>query len=144
MSSPRTVPIVVLRRREDVGGAPVCTAEGGLGGGCDANEDVVGKGRRHCQRSSSSRERPMFVGAAGIYDGTGLGCSSDYGEGGHQEPCQYPRPPALRRRARDEARRRARIPRQEEAAGPRAGAYTAPTSSESSFGSSRHGDGPRG
>jgi hypothetical protein len=41
-------------------------------------------------------------------------------------------------------RRRARIPRQEEAAGPRAGACTTPTSSESSFGSSHHGDRPLG
>jgi hypothetical protein len=33
----------------------------------DANEDMVGKGRRHCQRSGSSRESPVFVGAARIY-----------------------------------------------------------------------------
>jgi hypothetical protein len=36
----------------------------GLVGRRDANKDVVGKGRRHCQRSSSSRESPVFVGAA--------------------------------------------------------------------------------
>jgi hypothetical protein len=67
----------------------------------DTNKAVVGKGRRHCQCSSSSRESPVFVGAAEICDGTGLGCSSGYGEGGHREPCRYPRPHALRRRTRD-------------------------------------------
>ena len=49
----------------------VGTAEGGLGGEDD------GGGRR--RRGRGSRGSPVFVGAAGICDGTGPGCSGGYG-----------------------------------------------------------------
>ncbi|OEL37368.1 hypothetical protein BAE44_0001617 [Dichanthelium oligosanthes] len=82
-----------------MGGADkfLSTAEGGLGGealycavilwlslvswiifswvGGDGGED----GRRGRRRRGGSRGSPVFVGASGICDGTGPGCSGGYG-----------------------------------------------------------------
>jgi hypothetical protein len=46
-------------------------------GSDDGGGDGMRRGSR--RRSSSSRGSPVFVGAAGICDGTGPGCSGGYG-----------------------------------------------------------------